>query len=83
MAGCRVGTCHPSYAEELKQEDHSPGQRGVKQDPMSKISNAERAGRVAQEVEHLPGKREAMSTHFSITKIKKGSQILLWLPFPQ
>jgi hypothetical protein len=35
---------------------------GIKGDPISKITNAKRAGGVAQRVEHLPSKHKALSS---------------------
>jgi hypothetical protein len=33
----------------------------IKQDPISKLTNAKRPGKVIQEVEHLPSKHKALS----------------------
>jgi hypothetical protein len=40
----------------------------VKQDPISKINNAKRAGGVAQTVDHLPSKWKALSSALRIAK---------------
>jgi hypothetical protein len=44
---------------------------GKKQDPISKITRANRAGGVAQVEEHLPSKSEALSSNTSTAKNKK------------
>jgi hypothetical protein len=44
---------------------------GIKQDPISKIINAERAGGVIQVVELLPSKHKTLISTFSTTKKKK------------
>jgi hypothetical protein len=48
--------CHPSYAG-----GPNPGEKP--QDPVSKLTTAKRAGRVAQVVEYLPSKCKALSSH--------------------
>jgi hypothetical protein len=45
---------------------------GIKWDPISKITNTKRAGGVAQVVEHLPSKFEALSSNPNYRKKKKG-----------
>jgi hypothetical protein len=44
---------------------------GINQDTISKITNAKRAGRVAQVVEHLPSKLEAFSSTPSTTRMNE------------
>jgi hypothetical protein len=43
---------------------------GIKLDPISKITKAERPGSMRQVVEHLPNKREALISNPSTAKIK-------------
>jgi hypothetical protein len=44
---------------------------GKKQDPIPKTTRAKRAGRMAQMVECLPSKREALNSNPSTTKTKQ------------
>jgi hypothetical protein len=46
---------------------------GIEQDPIPKITNAKRAGRVAQGVEYLPNKFKALSSTLQYCKKKKGA----------
>jgi hypothetical protein len=57
--GAVAQACKPSYSG------------GKKQDPISKITEAQRAGSMVQMVECLPSKREALSSNQSTTKKKK------------
>jgi hypothetical protein len=56
-------TCNPSYSGGRDQEDHGskPAQAYSLRDPNLKIHNTKRAGGVAQVVEHLSSKSEALS----------------------
>jgi hypothetical protein len=55
---------------------------GKKQDPVSKINRAKRAGRVAQMVEYLPNKCAALSSNSSTTTTtKKKNLSFMWLQF--
>jgi hypothetical protein len=49
----------------------SQPQANNSQDPITKISNTKRTGRVAQVIQHLPSKREALISNTSTTKKKK------------
>jgi hypothetical protein len=51
-----------------KQEDPGPGHPGHKVNPVSKITEAKRAGNMAQMVELLPSKCEAQSSKPNTTK---------------
>jgi hypothetical protein len=55
-----VCTCHPSDCGKVKQEDEGLASPGQKLDPVSKITRAKRAGKVAQVVECPPNKYEAL-----------------------
>jgi hypothetical protein len=73
---CQVSMAHicsPSYSGGRDQEDHSSksAQANSSQYPISKILNTKRAGRVAQGVECLPSKHEALSSNPSIVGGKK------------
>jgi hypothetical protein len=52
----------------LTYEDYSPGLVSKKQNPVCIITEGERAGAVAQAVEYLPPKREALILNPSPTK---------------
>jgi hypothetical protein len=53
---------NPSYSGGRDQEDHGskPAQTNISQDSISIIATQKRAGAVAQVVEHLPSKCEAL-----------------------
>jgi hypothetical protein len=53
----------PAMAENLKQEDHGPGQPGQKARTYYQNYQAKRAGDVAQVVECIPHKYEALSSN--------------------
>jgi hypothetical protein len=64
-----IHTCQSSYVGRHIEED-------LKQDPISKITNKKRAGRVSQVVEYLPSKCETLSsTHSSQGKKRKKEMI--------
>jgi hypothetical protein len=62
-----VHTYDPSYSRGRDQEDCSskPSQANSSQSPILKIPNTQKRGTggVTQEVEHLPSKREALSSN--------------------
>jgi hypothetical protein len=61
---------YPSYSRKCKQRSRpSPGK---KQDLISKTIKAKRAGDMAQVIECLPSKDEALSSISSTAKKKKG-----------
>jgi hypothetical protein len=57
--GAAVDACHPSYTGSV-----TPAWPG---DPIPKITKSERAGGMAQVVDHLPSQPEAMSSNPSTT----------------
>jgi hypothetical protein len=66
-------TCNPSYSGGRDQEDHDskPAQANSSQDPISKNPSQKRADGVAQIVENLPRKHEALSSNPSMTRKEK------------
>jgi hypothetical protein len=64
---------NPSYSGGRDREDQGskPGQADSLQEPISKNPSQKRAGGVAQMVEHLPSKHEALSLNSSTAKKKK------------
>jgi hypothetical protein len=48
--------------------------QGIKQGPISKITNAKRADGLAPGVEHLPSKCEALSSNPSTTKKERDGE---------
>jgi hypothetical protein len=66
-------SCNPSYSRSRNQEDCSSRLTWVNiwRDIISKIPNTKRASRVAQVVECLPSKHEAMSPNPNTMKKKK------------
>jgi hypothetical protein len=65
--------CNPSYSGGRDQEDRGsrPAQANSLQDPISKIPNKTRAGRVAQVRKRLPSMHEALSSNLIPPKRKK------------
>jgi hypothetical protein len=65
--------CNPSYSGGRDQEDNCSklARANSLQDPISKVLNTKRAEGVAQGVERLPTKCEAVSSNPSTTKKKK------------
>jgi hypothetical protein len=66
-------TCNPAYSGDRDQEDHSskPAQVNSSGDPISKIPTQNSTSGMAQVVEHLQTKCEALSSNPSATKKKK------------
>jgi hypothetical protein len=64
-------TCHSSYTGSINRSTVVPAGLDIKQDPIPKISKAKTAGNVAQVVEHLPRKGEAMNSNYSTPKKPK------------
>jgi hypothetical protein len=63
-----VGICHPSYWE--SKQDEGPSQPGHKHDIVQKI-NTERAEGMAQVIECLLSKHEALSSNLNTAKTKR------------
>jgi hypothetical protein len=49
-----VRTCHPTYTESINRKTVVQSHPDIKQDPFSKLTQAQRAGDVAQVLQHLP-----------------------------
>jgi hypothetical protein len=69
-----VYACNPSYWEALSRRIMVRGWHWEKTwDPIKKLNKTKRAGSVAQVVEHLPSKHEALSSN-TAKKINKKSK---------
>jgi uncharacterized protein YaiL (DUF2058 family) len=62
--------CNPSYSGGRNQEDYGlkPAQRNNSQNPISKIAKTKEAGGVAQVIDDLSSKCEALSSNLSTVK---------------
>jgi hypothetical protein len=65
-----VCACHLSCAGNVNREITVQTNLGIKRDSSSKTTNAERTGSMAQTVEHLPSKSNALSSNSSTLKIQ-------------
>jgi hypothetical protein len=73
----RHHNCNPSYSEGGDQEYHGSKQAGAhsSQNPISKIPNTKKGGKVSQVVQQLPSKCDALSSGPSTTKEKEREQM--------
>jgi tagatose-1,6-bisphosphate aldolase non-catalytic subunit AgaZ/GatZ len=55
MADLVAHTCHSSYVGSTNRKIVVQAHMGIKQDPISKTTNAKRAGRVARVIEQVVG----------------------------